>query len=462
MPYYNIPKHDSNRSFEKGRPQNFKDSRANWDVAVPNPYENYHRSGNLGMLYSRCYYGEINLHVLDKETIKVVSTKTKKGYEETNHQSLYYKSRNDNLIKQAVRFQAPDPMPNANADPILLQSTYPGMLIGVGIPHAAKHEGETQLGLSFDHSTGLPYIPGSSVKGVLRSMFPLQDIALADKCEKKGLIDRANRLRIQADEKREFIAGQIPNFKPKMVDDLERSIFIGTEYDSEKKDYVQIAERDIFFDAFPTASKSGLLGTDFITPHTKGEFQNPGLIHFMRIAPDVTFRFEFRLKDSRRCGQVFCDATSKRELLRILKTVGIGAKTNVGYGQLGEVSQSSKTATVEVSQKVGIQIANEELVNTNVDSSIEANDETPIEITPNRPANPQIEEKICTGKLEKLPGLGLKVRIEDPKYSEAFYDLRFKQNNDIKQIKRGTTRVRVALKVKNNKVIEVWFKGVIA
>ena len=346
MPYNNIPKHDNNRSFEKSRPQNSWDSRANGDAAVPNPYEEYHRSGNLGLLYSRCYYGEINLQVLDEKTIKVVSKKTKKGYEETNHRSLYYKSRNDNLIKQAVQFKAPDPMPNANVDPIILQSTYPGLLVGIGIPHAAKHKGETQLGLSFDHSTGLPYIPGSSVKGVLRSMFPLQDIALADKCEKKALEskkesekeelrDKAKRLREQADEKRKFVAGLIPNFAPEMADDLERSIFIGTEYDCEKEDYVQIAERDIFFDVFPTESKRGLLGTDFITPHTKGEFQNPDPIHFMRIAPDVTLRFEFKLNDSRRCGKVFCDAASKRELFQsILTTVGIGAKTNVGYGQL--------------------------------------------------------------------------------------------------------------------------------
>lgn len=349
--YY--PKQNAPHTQNNGHAQGHNNKpKKDADVEL-NPYEGYSHCGNLGMLYTRCYYGEITREVLDKKPIKIMERTKPKS---TNHQSLYYASRNDNLIQQAKKIQSPDPMPNADKNPVSLQTLYPGLLIGVGIPHAAKQEGAAQLGLLFDHSTGLPYIPGSSVKGVLRSMFPLQDIALAEKKEKKAgelekknefgdakkLKDKAMLLRIQADEKRKYIAEivrkKVPSFTPEMVDDLERSIFVGQEYDEKKKDYVQVAKRDIFFDAFPAECKNGLLDTDFITPHTEGELLNPIPIQFMRINPGVTFRFDFRLRDSKLKGGIFVNAKTKRAFFQeILTTVGIGAKTNVGYGQFTEI-----------------------------------------------------------------------------------------------------------------------------
>jgi len=62
-----------------------------------------------------------------------------------------------------------------------LTTIYPGLLIGAGYSHPALKEikksdrdevGDFQLGFFFDHTTGLPVIPGSSVKGVLKSVFP--------------------------------------------------------------------------------------------------------------------------------------------------------------------------------------------------------------------------------------------------------------------------------------------------
>jgi len=52
-----------------------------------------------------------------------------------------------------------------------LVTTYPGLLIGSGYDHEAGLFGVLKLGFFFDHATGLPIIPGSSVKGVLRSVF---------------------------------------------------------------------------------------------------------------------------------------------------------------------------------------------------------------------------------------------------------------------------------------------------
>src|SRR5690554_3416875 len=50
-----------------------------------------------------------------------------------------------------------------------LYTTYPGLLIGSGYQHESGGENEFKIGFFFDYTTGLPQIPGSSVKGVLRS-----------------------------------------------------------------------------------------------------------------------------------------------------------------------------------------------------------------------------------------------------------------------------------------------------
>ncbi len=60
-----------------------------------------------------------------------------------------------------------------NLDIIKLCTTYPGLTTGVGMPHGIKEQNEDfKIGFYFDHTTGLPLIPGSSVKGALRAAFP--------------------------------------------------------------------------------------------------------------------------------------------------------------------------------------------------------------------------------------------------------------------------------------------------
>ena len=53
-----------------------------------------------------------------------------------------------------------------------LKTEYPGLLIGAGYPHDAKLDEAIKCGFTFDYVTGIPYIPGSSLKGMLRSFFP--------------------------------------------------------------------------------------------------------------------------------------------------------------------------------------------------------------------------------------------------------------------------------------------------
>ena len=103
---------------------------------------------------------------------------------------------------------------------------------------------------------------------------------------------------------------------------------------------LSVYERDIFFDAviIKPDSKRRILCSDSITPHG-GEthdnpLKNPTPLAFLKIAPGCEIEFRFKLNDTK-IGDETIKADTKRDLFKeILTTVGIGAKTNVGYGQL--------------------------------------------------------------------------------------------------------------------------------
>ena len=120
------------------------------------------------------------------------------------------------------------------------------------------------------------------------------------------------------------------------VDDAFNSIFEGKENGKSKSIY----ERDIFFDAVivEADSKGRILASDSITPHGGENHDNPLMnptpLTFMKIASGCTMEFRFKLVDTIIDGKKFTAAQKKTLFEEILKTVGVGAKTNVGYGQL--------------------------------------------------------------------------------------------------------------------------------
>ena len=167
-------------------------------------------------------------------------------------------------------------------------TVYPGLLLGSGYAHELPDvKSQAILGFHFDYTTGLPVIPGSTIKGVLRSAFAhasyIREIAKDDTLD---------------------------------VEALEKEIF-----DNE----------DIFFDATIVNYTQQILGDDYITPH-KSPYKDPIPLRFIKVMPGVTFRFEFKLNDGKSM-----DADSKLLLFaQILSDLGVGAKTNVGYGQFDE------------------------------------------------------------------------------------------------------------------------------
>jgi len=182
-----------------------------------------------------------------------------------------------------------------------LTTIYPGLLVGSGYNHpklkeSQENKDDFQLGFFFDHTTGLPLISGSSIKGVLRSVFA----------------------------------------HPEFIEDVYGKDVLN------KLNYIFTEQKVIFYDAFIVKSANEdkkIFGSDYITSHysdePNGEFKEPNPIKFLKILPEVTFRFQFRFleKDDEVYLELFKD---------IIKDFGLGAKTNTGYGKfIDHVEQNS-------------------------------------------------------------------------------------------------------------------------
>lgn len=198
-----------------------------------------------------------------------------------------------------------------------LKTLYPGLLVGSGYAHGISSEHDAKIGFFFDHTSGLPVIPGSSVKGVLRSLFglPSGDNKEAYRDAKQAMI-------------RELL-GVGEDFD---VYALAEAIFEGVLGGKRLGTY----RRDRFYDARAVKTSCRLLADDYITPHAD-PLKNPVPIRFVKVPGGVTFAFAFELVDTT-VGSVTVSAEQKELLfLQLLQEFGIGAKTSVGYGQFETV-----------------------------------------------------------------------------------------------------------------------------
>ncbi|MGD9971035.1 MAG: type III-B CRISPR module RAMP protein Cmr6 [Sulfuricurvum sp.] len=196
-----------------------------------------------------------------------------------------------------------------------LKTTYPGLLVGSGYAHEGGIESEMKLGFYFDHTTGLPIVPSSTIKGICRSMFP-------------GIFEEESDI----ESRRRYIAS-VANIPLESVTALENEMFVQGSIQNGKR------IRDLFFDAVAIKSSAKLYGEDFLTPHKNmtangipDEFVDPTPVRFLKVLPGVHFRFDFRFYD----GEIL-NALQKSALIKtIILDIGLGAKTNVGYGKFTE------------------------------------------------------------------------------------------------------------------------------
>lgn len=200
---------------------------------------------------------------------------------------------------------------------VRMKSSYPGVLIGTGSAHETGAKNEMLLGFTLDYVTGIPYLPGSSLKGLLRSAFKFWD---SKESETEYIQETLSA-----------ITGK--DVSKKNVEDLETALFADPDNEI------------VFLDSFiqgmtaDAGENAAYMGIDYITPHKGDPLKNPIPLPFLRINPNVVFDFRFHLQDVKiKDGSVYPAETIQKLFTEILKDFGIGAKTHVGYGMLEEYS----------------------------------------------------------------------------------------------------------------------------
>lgn len=238
-------------------------------------------SANIGWLFYKDYYS-----TLTSDDYKFMLLKEKEQ-NETRKEEI--KTKIDKKVKNIIEQTPKLDMQEEVLGNVHLKATttYPGLLLGSGNPHELPSvKGQVILGFHFDYTSGLPTIQGSSIKGVLRSAF----------------------------QHSQYIQ-ELLNDAEISIKDLEKEIF---------------DNGDIFFDApvIKADNFNKILGDDFLTSHGDNPLQNPKPLRFIKVLPEVTFRFDFNLSDG------LITKEQKTKLFEsILKDLGLGAKTNVGYGK---------------------------------------------------------------------------------------------------------------------------------
>ena len=253
---------------------------------------------NLNLLFNKEYYEKLapDTAEFQKDVIKKNKTLVGTGF---NYNADYVKP------------------PIENCQTFAMKVLYPGLLIGTGNPHGIgkldkisknkkmkdneKNSEDINMGFSFDYVTGQPYIPGSSVKGVLRSHFKYHTEAVIEILKKNGFAG------VTAD----------------VIKELEKEIF---------------DDADIFFDAVVCKgdSKNKMLGFDCITPHSSAT-KNPLPIRIIKVNPEVQFEFRFKIGDKEIDGIKFTAENIEWLFKELILLFGAGAKTNVGYGEFEEI-----------------------------------------------------------------------------------------------------------------------------
>ena len=204
----------------------------------------------------------------------------------------------ENIINQSVTIEDDKMLGNTH---FKATTTYPGLILGSGNAHELPSiEGQAILGFHFDYTSGLPTIQGSSIKGVLRSAFRHTEYI------------------------KEYVGDEVD------IEALEKEIFDNA---------------DVFFDAV-VLSNGKILGDDFLTPHGDDPLKNPTPLRFIKVLPNVTFRFDFELSD-----KLLTKEQKSKLFQNILSDLGLGAKTNVGYGKFENFKKEQTKKELEKEQR---------------------------------------------------------------------------------------------------------------
>lgn len=184
------------------------------------------------------------------------------------------------------------------------------LVIGLGLPHP------TETGLLLDRLTGCPYIPGSSLKGVLR-------VAAQRVADGELVLDDATDREL---------------WTRKTLEQL-----FGPPSDSEVRAKGELIVYDAFPDVWPE------LEVDVLTPHYQpyygddgsaeppvlpNDWHNPNPVSFLTVSPGTPFTFWLGHSKGTE-GEEDLDRVANL-LKAALEHLGIGGKTSAGYGVFGD------------------------------------------------------------------------------------------------------------------------------
>lgn len=326
-------------------------------------YKDYYRTDNVQSFFASSNYREF----LANEQAQNINEDSKKLQEGIK---LFFDKKNETLLKThvdsdlAALMSLKETAESHTYKTKVLKTAYLGLMTGTGIAHETGLVGEFKNGFMFDYTTGMPYLPGSSVKGALRSAFPQRllqkDRQYAETREqllKYYFTDVKQKDESWFEQKLSTYLLSLGIHRKdaatcNFFDLAERLIFdseiplkaqdsnqwagneSGVQKYSRKKTYYQ----DVFHDAFiidSSKKEKYVFETDFITPHIHrvhlhlSPFTNPIPLLHIKISSHVSICFQWQLHND------LLDQDEKRDLFVYLLTLlGIGAKTNVGYGYL--------------------------------------------------------------------------------------------------------------------------------
>lgn len=283
-----------------------------------NGHEIWANACNLNLLFNKLYYSDPN-------TSEEKLAKINKGICDAPFQ---VDEQDECALKDSSCFSS-----------FYMKTTYPGLLMGIGYSHETEKATNTavKLGFSFDYVTGQPYIPGSSVKGVLRSVF--HDPAVIKEILTTLFVDRKDEINANG-----------------AIQKIESAIF-GRSIDTASNDDVP-GGQDVFLDAVISCGDKDkhVLGMDNIAPHGDKDdvTTEPNPIQFLKVRPNVILDFRFLLHDSTIDGTLSFTKKDKEKLFRtLIELFGVGAKTNVGYGNLVPVTNDDVRSRIRSQSEAG-------------------------------------------------------------------------------------------------------------
>jgi len=212
--------------------------------------------------------------------------------------------------------------PSADYEVITVRAKLISPLV-TGIGESHPHE----VSMVFDHNMGIPYMPASGVKGIVRFAYTLSIFLNDDGSMKEEYRDK--------------------DFIKENVTDIP-DIFGGEKGDDEDKELLR--GKVVFLDAYPERVPD--LKIDIMNPHygdyydpkkqtPPADYLPPNPIKFLTVAPGTAFIFRAIARKEDDIPQMV-----RKALHNALTKEGVGAKTAIGYGHfelaIGEQSASDK------------------------------------------------------------------------------------------------------------------------